>query len=61
MPVLEEDEDNVIVPAGTLDIDPGIKPIVHIFTASKAPRYEIADSLPQFSEFAPDKWIEGAL
>jgi hypothetical protein len=32
---------------GTLDDDPGTRPALHIFTASKAPWYEIADDLPQ--------------
>lgn len=58
VPVIEEIDNNVIVPAGTLDSDPGIKPIVHIFTGSRAPWYEITDSLPQFKEFAPEEWIQ---
>jgi len=55
------DGDDVIIPAGTLDTDPIIKPIVHIFTQSKAPWFEITDSLPQFEEYAPDEWINNAL
>jgi len=51
MPVLEDDETHVIIPAGVLDGDPGVRPIVHIHTASKAEWYEIADALPQFTEF----------
>ena len=39
--------DHVDVAMGTLDDDPGIRPAVHIFVASKAPWYEIADGLPQ--------------
>ncbi len=38
------------IPIGTLDNDPGIKPSVHIFVASKAPWFEITDSLPQYPE-----------
>ncbi|MEW8562531.1 MAG: GFA family protein [Candidatus Thiodiazotropha sp.] len=60
VPVIEKDN-NVIIPAGTLDSDPGIKPIAHIFTGSKAPWYDITDSLPQFEEFAPEAWIRAAL
>lgn len=54
MPVIEEREPHVIIPAGSLDDDPGVRPVVHIFTGSKAPWIEIADALPRFEEFAPD-------
>jgi hypothetical protein len=58
LPVLENEGDHVIVPAGSLDGDPQVRPIVHIHTASKAPWFEITDSLPQFPEFPPDSfWI----
>ena len=60
VPVIEEDY-NVIIPAGTLDTDPGIKSIMHIFVGSKAPWYEITDSVPQFEEFPPDEWVEEVL
>jgi hypothetical protein len=52
--VLEDDGAHIIIPAGTLDTDPGVRPIVHIHTGSRAPWYEIADRLPQFDEFPPD-------
>jgi hypothetical protein len=32
---------------GTLDDDPGVRPVNHIFVGSKAPWFEIADDLPQ--------------
>ena len=38
------------VPMGSLDDDPGIRPQAHVFVASKAPWFEIADDLPQFPE-----------
>lgn len=38
----------VIVPAGTLDTDPGVRPQGHIFVGSKANWFEITDELPQF-------------
>ena len=37
LPVLEEDDAHVVIPAGSLDADPGVRPVVHIHTASKAP------------------------
>jgi len=57
MPVLE-DGNHVNIPAGTLDDDPGVRPIVNIFCGSKAPWFEIEDSLPQFIEFPPKGFWE---
>jgi hypothetical protein len=37
-----------VVPAGTLDTDPGMRPQAHIFVGSKAPWFEITDDLPQY-------------
>jgi len=54
VPVLEDQGAHVIVPAGALDDDPEVRPIVHIHTASKAQWYEITDALPQFKEFPPE-------
>jgi len=36
---------------GSLDDDPGARPERHIFVASKAPWYAIADDLPQFAQY----------
>ena len=41
------------LPLGCLDTDPGVRPAMHIFTGSKAPWFEIADSLPRFEEGPP--------
>jgi hypothetical protein len=40
-------DDNVMIPAGSLDHDPGARERMHIFVDSKAPWYEITDALPQ--------------
>jgi len=56
LPVLEDEGTHVNVPAGTLDDDPKVRPIVHIHTASKAPWVEIGDNLPQFAGFPPDEF-----
>ena len=37
-------------PLGTLDTDPGVKATRHIFVGSKAPWFDITDSLPQYEE-----------
>ncbi len=43
----------VVVPASGLDTDPGIRPMAHIFVGSKAPWFEIQDSIPQYPEGPP--------
>jgi len=40
-------QDEVQMPAGTLEGDPGIRPSKHIFVGSKAPWHTIRDALPQ--------------
>jgi hypothetical protein len=44
----------VSIPAGLLDDDPGVRPKLHVFAASKAPWWEITDGLRQF-----EKWVPG--
>jgi hypothetical protein len=41
------------MPAGSLEPDPGTRPRAHIFVASKAPWYVIADDLPRFDAYPP--------
>jgi hypothetical protein len=43
----------VVVPAGPLDTDPQMRPLAHIFVASKAPWFEITDSIPQLAGAPP--------
>jgi len=43
----------VFMPAGNFDGDPGVRPLAHIFVASKAPWYEITDALPRFDAYPP--------
>jgi hypothetical protein len=45
----------LIVRVGSLDSDPGARPVVHIWTSLRAPWYEIRDGLPQFAESAPPR------
>jgi hypothetical protein len=42
------------IPAGLLDEDPGVRPLLHVFTSSKAPWWDITDDLPQH-----EKWVPG--
>jgi hypothetical protein len=39
---------------GTLDGDPGRRPVAHTWVSAKAPWYEIEDALPQFAEAPPE-------
>ncbi len=39
--------DSFSLALGTLDDDPGVRPSMHMFTASKASWYDITDDLPQ--------------
>ena len=45
--------EQVYVTFGSLDDDPGGRPLAHIFVASKAPWYEIRDALPRFDAYPP--------
>lgn len=58
MPVAEDNGAEMNIPAGTLDDDPGVRPVVHIFVGSKAPWFDIEDALPQFNEFPPKGFWE---
>ena len=42
----------VVVPAGSLDVDPEIHPMAHQYVGSKAPWFEITDGVPQHAESA---------
>ena len=53
MPRLDEERRIALVPMAGLDTDPGARPMRHIYVASKAPWYDIADDLPQFAEMPP--------
>jgi hypothetical protein len=39
---------------GTLDGDPGRRPLAHVWVSVKAPWHEITDSLPQLAEGLPE-------
>ena len=58
VPSVFEAYNNVVVPAGTLDDDPDLKPMVNIFVGSKAPWYSISDNLPAFEESVSEDFIK---
>ncbi len=53
VPRISAERGVVLVPAGSLDGDPGVRPAAHIFVADKAPWFEITDSLPQHAQMPP--------
>ena len=53
LPWLSKSGRVVVVPAGTLDEDPGIRPDKNIFCASRAEWYISVESLPQHDEGPP--------
>ena len=53
LPWLSKSGRVVVVPAGTLDGDPGIRPDKNIFCASRAEWYTSVESLPQHDEGPP--------
>ncbi len=55
MPRAVPARDFIVVPAGALDCDPGVRATYHIFTGSKAPWHEITDDLPQHAEYPPPR------
>jgi hypothetical protein len=42
-----ERPDEIGLPLGTLDDDPGVRPSAHVYVDSKAPWWEITDDLPR--------------
>lgn len=55
VPFFQTDGEYVVLPSGALDQDPGSRPARHIFVGSKAPWFEITDTLPRFEEHAPEQ------
>lgn len=51
-PRISRERGIVVVPAGSLDTDPGARPTAHIFVGSKANWFDITDGLPQFEAMA---------
>jgi hypothetical protein len=53
VPRLNRERGMVVVPGGCLDVDPGARPLAHIFVGSKAAWDVITDTTPQFAEYPP--------
>jgi len=55
LPWLAKSGKAVVVPAGTLDGDPEIRPFHNIFCGSRAIWYKVPSSLPEYDELPPKK------
>jgi len=53
LPRISTERGVAVVPAGSLDTDPGMQPMAHIFVESRASWFEITGRLPQFAEMPP--------
>ncbi len=53
VPRVSSDRGMAVIPAGSLDTDPPLRPQRHIFTNYKAAWFELTDSLPRFAEAPP--------
>ncbi len=58
MPITRTDLPNVLIPAGTLDSDPKIRPSFHMFVADAAPWFQVSDGLPRMDSWPPESNIE---
>jgi len=50
LPRLSHERKVAVIPAASLDADPGMRPGAHVFVGSKASWFEITGDLPQFPE-----------
>ncbi len=53
MPRIYRERGGVLVPGGSLDTDPGVRPTMHIYVGSKASWFPITDDVPQFQAAPP--------
>ena len=53
MPSLDSDRNLAVIPLGSLDDDPGVRPMDHIYVAYKCEWYDITDDLPRYAEGPP--------
>ena len=53
LPIVQDWDAYVGIPAGRLEDDPGVRPSRHIFVSQRAPWWEITDDAPQFAEYPP--------
>jgi hypothetical protein len=55
MPRRDEGRGIAIIPMGSFDDDPGVRPERHIYVDSRAPWEQIQDDLPQFAGAPPSR------
>lgn len=52
---IDSNPEIILIRAGSLDGDPGVRPQMHIWVKAKAPWHEICDAVPQSLEGPPQK------
>ena len=52
VPLVDRDEETLEIPTGTLDGDPGTRPVQHIYTACAASWWPTDDGLPRHARHA---------
>lgn len=52
---MDSKPDLILIRAGSLDDDPGVRPQAHIWVGARAPWHEITDTLPQHQQGFPQK------
>jgi hypothetical protein len=55
VPYVSAERKVVVIPAGTLDDDPGMRSMAHLFVGSKSSWYQITDSAPQYDAYPPSR------
>ncbi|MCR9093953.1 MAG: GFA family protein [bacterium] len=55
-----DDQDELILRVGSLDGDPGARPLVHIWTEESAPWYALVTRLPTFPRGVPRRSEDGS-
>jgi hypothetical protein len=53
LPRASRGESVLVVPAGSVDPDPGVRPQAHVCVSEKVSGFEINDDLPQYAEMPP--------
>jgi hypothetical protein len=59
VPGVESTSQQVFMPAGALEGELGIRPQMHLFTASKARWHELHDGLPKYDAYPPEWGVQG--
>lgn len=54
MPVIQGA--HISIPVGTLDCEPGVSPVAHVYCASKPEWQKLSDNLPNYQALPPESF-----